>query len=162
MPVSSRTSRNAVCSGFSPRSTKPLGKANNTLWGFDVAARTASFCRSSFRGSITAVHQAFSKRRITIPPAEISRTMAHKLTGLWNLVIPRTYLTRRAETIGQRGVTAGNRPFVMLHSTNVVCITCGKSGILLVDGGLGFRATGMWGSGEESGYDHTVGSSLWA
>src|SRR5437868_8376318 len=85
MPVSSRTSRRAVWSGFSPGSTRPFGKANNTFCDFDRAPGEGG--AASFWGSITATYQAFSRRLSTTPPAEISRTIAHNLAGLGQLVM---------------------------------------------------------------------------
>jgi hypothetical protein len=51
MPVSSNTSRKAVCSGFSPGSTNPFGKANTTF-GDDFLSEAAG--AGSRWGSMTA------------------------------------------------------------------------------------------------------------
>src|SRR5271169_396907 len=96
-PVSSRTSLSAVSSGFSPGSTRPLGRAN-TRFGVPVPALDRSALEPpaearalSLAGSMAAIHQAPSRLRITTPPADISRTIVGKLAGLQELVI----LTRR-------------------------------------------------------------------
>src|SRR6476646_11908025 len=71
-PVSSRTSRTAVCSACSPASTRPLGRAStvSSVLRFDVG----DFA-SSRRGSMTATQHFLRMKRMTTPPAEISRTM---------------------------------------------------------------------------------------
>src|SRR5713226_2729867 len=78
MPVSSRTSRTAVACGFSPASTRPLGRVNTArlrLRG-DFAGAGVSFCGSVFCGSIKATCQTPEICRSTTPPAEISRVIA--------------------------------------------------------------------------------------
>src|SRR6266536_3750904 len=80
MPVSSFTSRGAGASGFSPGSTSPLGRASTArvrLRG-DLAGFEFSFC-----GSIRATFHTPSICRSTTPPAEISRAIAHKVSGIF-------------------------------------------------------------------------------
>src|SRR5260370_38474769 len=86
MPVSSRTSRTAVACGFSPASTRPLGRVNTArlrLRGvFEDAGFGLSTCGSSFRGSIRATCQTPEICRSTTPPAEISRGIADTVSGI--------------------------------------------------------------------------------
>src|ERR1019366_2258905 len=86
MPVSSRTSRTAAACGFSPGSTRPLGRANTAqlrLRGV-FAGSGVSFC-----GSIRATCQTPEICRSTTPPAEISRgiadTLADTVSGIREL-----------------------------------------------------------------------------
>src|SRR5260370_24013385 len=92
MPVSSNPSRTAAACGFSPGSTRPLGRVNRARLllrrvdpgfvdpGF-VAGLGGSLCGSFFSGSlfcgsIRATCQTPAIRRSTTPPAEISRAIA--------------------------------------------------------------------------------------
>src|SRR5579872_4746233 len=85
MPVSSRTSRRAASSGFSPGSTSPLGRHNT---GFGVAFGVEGVTRlpaleaagDAEGSSMAAIHQLPSLFRRTTPPAEISRTITSQLS----------------------------------------------------------------------------------
>src|SRR6516225_8320418 len=76
-PVSSRTSRSAVCSGFSPSSMAPLGSATSSASvGVRLDLRSLRLRRGrSMCGSITAKYQRPRILRKTTPPAENSRTI---------------------------------------------------------------------------------------
>src|SRR5215470_11892159 len=76
-PVSSRTSRRAVWSGFSPSSMEPLGRAmSSASVGVRLDFRSLMLRRGrSMCGSITARYQRPRILRRTTPPAENSRTM---------------------------------------------------------------------------------------
>jgi hypothetical protein len=60
-----------------------LGSANTTLCAVFRAGRVEE---PSVWGSMTAISQPSPALRTTTPPAEISRIMAPKLTGLLELV----------------------------------------------------------------------------
>src|SRR5580704_16064307 len=103
MPVSSRTSRRAAASGFSPASTRPLGRQRV---GFAPRATGLAASGVAARGccgsSMAAIHHCLLWLRRTTPPDEISRAifsaMACKLPELGELV-----------TMGDLAGIAGNR-----------------------------------------------------
>src|SRR5581483_961587 len=74
-PVSSHTSRSAVCRGFSPGSTVPFGNASTCGLLGCFAVLGVTFGRSVC-GSIVAMCQRPRIMRSTTPPAENSRTIA--------------------------------------------------------------------------------------
>src|SRR6201999_1986034 len=82
-PVSSLTSRRAVCSGVSPASIAPFGKARiagaTLLWL--LVDFLGGFLGRSMCGSIIARNQRPRILRSTTPPAETSRTMG--LSANW-------------------------------------------------------------------------------
>src|SRR5271165_2871745 len=83
-PVSSLTSRRAVCGGFSPLSIAPLGRATRSVGDLRLGfVLLADFFGRSMWGSMTARNRRPRIFRNTTPPAENSRTMgAFSGTGL--------------------------------------------------------------------------------
>src|SRR5271157_1861875 len=96
-PVSSLTSRRAVCSGFSPLSIAPFGRAIIAVGAFGRAfVGLVDFFGRSMCGSMTARNQRPRIFRSTTPPAENSRTMV----GLkWNRPSPALRGARRPDRL---------------------------------------------------------------
>src|SRR6266478_9183731 len=112
-PVSSWTSRREAASGFSPGSTKPLGRARIVLRGSrlrPVDEALVEGSESSFSGSMAAIHQLPERRRMTTPPAENSRTIAHKLTGIKQFVTMASGGERRLSPHADRAGTPALHP----------------------------------------------------
>src|SRR5271157_6374283 len=79
-PVSSRTSRSAVSSGFSPGSMEPFGKAMSSASAgvrFTFLILMFFLGRSKW-GSMTARYQRPRIFRSTAPPAEVSRSIEQR------------------------------------------------------------------------------------
>src|SRR5690349_6338545 len=76
IPVSSRTSRKAALSAFSPGSTNPLGRQRTVLdLGRTARGAVSGEPAGALGSSMAAIHQTPSLLRTTTPPAEISRTI---------------------------------------------------------------------------------------
>src|SRR5579871_232308 len=124
IPVSSKTSRKAVATGFSPSSTRPFGRAS-VFFVLPAAVRAGvSVAVGAPAGSITATHQRPSCRLITTPPAEISRTIQSQLSRITGL--------RHPLMQGNPQVTSA-APLRNLDGTKVDCTPRRKNGILIID-----------------------------
>src|SRR3954451_23270133 len=76
IPVSSRTSRRAASSAFSPGSTSPLGRQiTGFVFGRELGGLESGVEEGSAGNSITAIDQLPPSFRTTTPPAEISLTI---------------------------------------------------------------------------------------
>src|SRR3954451_6229491 len=76
IPVSSRTSRRAASSAFSPGSTRPLGRQiTGFVFGRELRRVESGVAEELTGNSITAMDQVPPSLRTTTPPAEISLTI---------------------------------------------------------------------------------------